>query len=83
MVSEAWARLCAQAQKKRQGRLGDTWHIDEVFIPIQCQGNYLWRTVDQDGDMIDILVQRPSNKKAAERFSRGFYLKARAVSPVG
>ncbi len=56
--------------KKRQGRLGDTWHIDEVFVSIQGEQQYLWRAVDQDGDTIDILVQRRRNKKAAERFFR-------------
>ena len=56
--------------KKRQGRLGDTWHIDEVFVTIQGQRQYLWRAVDQDGDVIDILVQRRRNQRAAERFFR-------------
>jgi putative transposase len=54
--------------KKRQGRLGDIWHIDEVFVTIQGQRQYLWRAVDQDGDTIDILVQRRRNQQAAERF---------------
>lgn len=56
--------------KKRQGRLGDTWHIDEVFVTIQGQRQYLWRTVDQDGDTIDILMQRQRNTQAAVRFFR-------------
>jgi putative transposase len=56
--------------KKRQGRLGDTWHIDEVFVTIQGERQYLWRAVDQDGDAIDILVQRRRNQRAAERFFR-------------
>ena len=56
--------------KKRQGRLGDTWDIDEVFVTIQGQRQYLWRAVDQDGDTIDILVQRRRNKQAAVRFFR-------------
>ena len=60
----------ARKLKKRQGRLGDTWHIDEVFVTIQGQRQYLWRAVDQDGDVIDILVQRRRNQRAAERFSR-------------
>jgi len=46
----------ARKLKKRQGRLGDTWHIDEVFVTIQGQRQYLWRAVDQDGDTLDILV---------------------------
>jgi putative transposase len=41
-----------------------------VFITIQGDQHYLWRAVDQDGDTIDILVQRRRNKKAAERFFR-------------
>ncbi len=58
----------ARKLKRRQGRLGDTWHIDEVFVTIQGQRQYLWRAVDQDGDVIDILVQRRRNQRAAERF---------------
>jgi putative transposase len=60
----------ARKLKKRQGRLGDTWHSDEVFVTIQGQRQYLWRAVDQDGDGIDILVQRRRNQKAAARFFR-------------
>ena len=58
----------ARKLKKRQGRLGDTWHLDEVFITIQGGKQYLWRAVDQDGDTIDILVQRRRNKNAVVRF---------------
>ena len=43
--------------KQRQGRLGDIWHLDKVFVRINGQQQYLWRAVDQDGDVIDILVQ--------------------------
>ncbi len=60
----------ARKLKKRQGRLGDTWHLDEVFVAIQGKQQYLWRAVDQDGDTIDILVQRRRNKKAPARFFR-------------
>ncbi len=63
----------ARKLKKRQGRLGDTWHIDEVFVTIQGQRQYLWRAVDQDGDVIDILVQRRCNQRAAERFFRRLF----------
>ena len=56
--------------KKRQGTLSDTWHLYEVVITIQGEHQYLWRAVDQDGDTIDILVQRRRNKKAAVRFFR-------------
>jgi len=54
--------------KRREGQLGDTWHVDEVFITIRVQVHYRWRAVDQDGDAIDILVQRRRNARAAKRF---------------
>ena len=57
-----------QSLKCREGRLGDTWYVDEVFITIHGQVHYLWRAVDQDGDVIDILVQRRRDAQAAKRF---------------
>ena len=56
--------------KRRQGRLGDTWNLDEVFIRINGRQQNLWRAVDQDGDVIDILVQPRRDQRAAERFLR-------------
>ena len=60
----------ARTLKRRQGRLGDTWHLDELFVNIRGQRQYLWRAVDQDGDVIDILVQTRRDRRAAERFFR-------------
>jgi putative transposase len=56
--------------KRRRGRLGDVWHLDEVFISIRGQRHYLWRAVDQDGDVLDILVQRRRDGRAAKLFFR-------------
>ena len=58
----------ARKLKRRQGRLGDIGHLDEVFVRINGQQQYLWRAVDQDGDVIDILVQPRRDQRAAERF---------------
>jgi len=66
--------------QKRSGRLGDDWYLDEVFIKIQVELHYLWRAVDQDGDTIDILVQKRRNKQAAKRFFRKL-LKGQYASP--
>ena len=46
----------ARNLRREQGRLGDIWHLDELFIKTRGQHFYLWRAVDQDGDVIDILV---------------------------
>ena len=56
--------------RRRRGRMGDTWHLDEVFVKIQGRQQYLWRAVDEDGDTIDILVQSRRNRRAALRFFR-------------
>ncbi len=53
----------ARKLKRREGRLGDTWHLDELFVKIQGELQYLWRAVDQDGDVIDILVQPRRNRR--------------------
>jgi putative transposase len=60
----------ARRLKKKQGRLGDSWYLDELFVRINGQQQYLWRAVDQDGDVIDILVQSRRDQRAAERFLR-------------
>jgi putative transposase len=60
----------AKNLKKRRGDLGDTWYLDEVFVKIGGKLHYLWRAVDQDGDCLDVLVQKRRNKKAAKRFFR-------------
>ena len=71
MVSEIRTRLCSASQiKKKQGRLGDTWYLDELFVRINGQQQYLWRAVDQDGDVTDILTQARRDQRAAERFVR-------------
>ena len=50
--------------------MGDTWYLDELFVTIQGRQQYLWRAVDQDGDVIDILVQSRRDRRAAARFFR-------------
>ena len=63
----------ARRLRQRQGRLGDTWFLDEVFVTINGERQYLWRAVDQDGDVIDILVRSRRNRRAAERFFRKLF----------
>ncbi len=60
--------------------MGDTWFLDEVFVTIGGKLHYPWRAVDQDGDTIDILVQKRRNKRAAKRFFRKL-LKGQSASP--
>jgi putative transposase len=63
-----FGRLFANALKRRRPRPGDKWFLDEVFIRIAGNQHYLWRAVDQDGHVLDILAQSRRNTKAAKRF---------------
>jgi putative transposase len=57
--------------KNRRGPLGDIWYMDEVYIvTVRGERRYLWRAVDQDGDVLDILLQKRKNQQAAARFLR-------------
>ncbi len=69
----------ANALRRRQTRPGDKWHLDEVFIKINCEQKYLWRAVDQDGCVLDILVQSRRDKAAARRFFRKLLKKTGAL----
>src|SRR5712671_3324644 len=60
----------ANRLRHRTPRAGDQWHLDEVFLKINGRVSYLWRAVDQDGDVLDILVQSKRDKKAAVKFFR-------------
>jgi putative transposase len=67
-----WRRNFGQAYahqlRRRRPKPGDTWHLDEVFLTINKERHDLWRAVDQDGHVLDILVQRRRDKKAAKTF---------------
>lgn len=58
----------ARELRRRGPRSGDKWHLDEVFIKVNGERQYLWRAVDQDGNVLDILVQSKRDAKAAKRF---------------
>ena len=66
-------------KKKHQG-YGDTFFIDEVFVKIDGKQHYLWRAVDQDGEIVDVFLQRRRDGKAAKRFFKRL-LKAHRMEP--
>jgi transposase-like protein len=72
----------AAALRRRRPQPGDKWHLDEVFVKIQGQVRYLWRAVDQDGTVLDILVQNRRDTAAARRFFRKILKKTQSVPRV-
>ena len=69
-----WCRKFGQAYanelRHRRPRPGDKWYLDEVFIRIRGEQHSLWRAVDQDGTVLDILVQSRRDKAVARKFFR-------------
>ncbi|MBL3670776.1 IS6 family transposase [Streptomyces sp. M2CJ-2] len=81
-----WARrfgfAYANALRRRRPKPGDTWHLDEIFVKIQGRQRYLWRALDADGTVLDILVQSKRDTAAARRFFRKLMKKTRSVPRV-
>lgn len=67
---QKFGQTAANELKKRRAQPGDKWHLDEVFLTINGKKYYLWRAVDQHGNILDILVQSRRNKHAAKKFFR-------------
>ena len=61
-----YARTLRRLRPRPDGR----WHLDEVFVLINGKRVYLWRAVDSEGEVLDILVQRRRDKRAALKLMR-------------
>jgi putative transposase len=61
------SKYSARLRKTHQG-YGDTFFIDEVFVKIDGKQHYLWRALNQDGEIVDVFLQKWRNAKAAKRF---------------
>ncbi len=60
-------RYARRLRRRHQG-YGDTFYIDEVFVKINGKQHYLWRAVDQDGEVVDVFLQLRRDGAAAKRF---------------
>lgn len=63
----------ARAIRRDRPKVANKWHLDEVVLPMNGQKYWLWRAVDSNGDVLDILVQSRRNKHAANRFFRKLF----------
>ena len=59
--------------KRRHQGFGDTFFMDEVFVKIGGIQHYLWRAVDQDGEVVDVFLQKSRNASAAKRFFKRLF----------
>lgn len=70
----------ARRLRRKQPSRDDIWHLDEVVITIAGRKHWLWRAVDQDGYVLDEIVQNRRNAKAAKRLLTRL-LKKQGVAP--
>jgi putative transposase len=72
-----WCRKFGQSYanqlRRRRPRPGDKWHLDGVFLALRGERHYLWRAVDQEGNVLDILVQHRRDKAAANKVFRRLF----------
>jgi putative transposase len=62
--------MIAAQLRKRHPKPHATWHLDEVYLKIDGRMAYLWRAVDAEGEVLDVLVQSKRNKHAALKLMR-------------
>ena len=72
--------MIAAHLRKRRPKPHATWHLDEVYLKIDGRMVYLWRAVDAEGEVLDVLVQSKRNKHAALKLMRKL-LKKYAFAP--
>ena len=72
--------MIAAHLRKRRPKPHATWHLDEVYLRIDGRMVYLWRAVDAEGEILDVLVQSKRNKHAALKLMRKL-LKKYAFAP--
>src|SRR6202165_5865229 len=70
----------ARRLRRSRPRPSDRWHLDEMVVRIAGKRMYLWRAVDHEGEVLDMLVQRRRNKRAAVRLMRKL-LKKQGFTP--
>lgn len=70
----------AREIRRRRPRVNDKWHLDEVVVTINGEKYYLWRAVDAEGNVLDVLLQRHRDKAAAKKFFRKL-LKKQGFAP--
>ncbi len=76
-----FGRAYARRIRKRRPTVLDHWHLDEVFVSIGSEQMYLWHAVDGEGEVLDVLVQKRRDKRAATKLMRRL-LRNQGVRPT-
>jgi putative transposase len=60
--------LTQHMRDKRKGKTGMSWHVDETYLKIKGQWHYLYRCIDRDGNLVDVMLSKHRDMDAAQRF---------------
>src|SRR4051794_504901 len=72
--------VIARGLRARRPKPHGRWHLDEVFVQIAGRQMYLWRAVDAEGEVLDVLVQAKRDRRAAQKLMRKL-LKKQGMAP--
>jgi transposase-like protein len=70
--------LAENLRRKRRGRVGRSWYVDEIYIRVRGQWRYLYRAIDRDGSLVDVMLSEHRDLAAA----KAFFQSATAVTGV-
>ncbi|MEE1876849.1 IS6 family transposase [Altererythrobacter litoralis] len=68
--ADKFGPVIASNIRKKRGRADCVWHLDEMVVKIGGQRMFMWRAVDKEGEVLDVLVQKRRNKRAALKLVR-------------
>jgi putative transposase len=70
--------LVQELRRRRRGKIGHSWYVDETYIRVHGRWKYLYRAIDRDGVLVDVMLSEHRDLAAAKRFFRS----AKAVTGV-
>ena len=60
-----------ELRRRRFGKVGESWYIDETYVRVKGKDCYLYRGIDRQGNLVDCMLSKTRDMKAAKRFLRG------------
>jgi putative transposase len=76
--AELTPRLSEELRRKRRGRVGTSWYVDETYLRVGGRWCYLYRAVDRNGNLVDVMLSERRDLQAA----RAFFRSAKVVTGV-
>ena len=63
--------ITKELRRRRFGKIGESWYVDETYVRVKGKDCYLYRAIDRQGNLVDCMLSKKRDMKAAKRFLRG------------